>query len=150
MGSGVHYGCQEDVSQPVDTEAVEIVFGEIQLKSAFEMPDSSGKLIPSQSRDRSRLSFIIRSCRHLHHLRESCVCKLDSYSCPSSLAPESVSSRAAGDLTSKKDQNTGFSILDSRYSRGSRFEHRASGIKHRVLHFDFFWCFVGESDNFCS
>jgi len=51
MPAGVHYCCQEDVSKPVNAEATEIIFGEIQLKPAPEIFDSSGKFVPSQRRD---------------------------------------------------------------------------------------------------
>jgi hypothetical protein len=46
---GVDHGSQKDVPQSLDTEAVEVIFGEIQLESASEILDSSLKFVSSQS-----------------------------------------------------------------------------------------------------
>ena len=44
---GVHHSSQEDMSQPVHAEAVEVVFGEIQPKSTSEILDSSFEFMSS-------------------------------------------------------------------------------------------------------
>jgi hypothetical protein len=54
VGLGVYQCGQEDVSQPVDAEVVEIIIREIQPESASEVPDSSFELVPSQRSDGGR------------------------------------------------------------------------------------------------
>ena len=51
MPSGVHDRCQKDMSEPVNAQVAEVIFGEIQLKPAPEILDPSGKFVPSQRRD---------------------------------------------------------------------------------------------------
>ena len=51
MPAGVHHRRQKDMSEPVNAQAAEVSFGEIQLEPAPEIPDSSGKFVPSQRRD---------------------------------------------------------------------------------------------------
>ncbi len=42
---------EEDMSKAVDIQPVEVIFGEIEFETAFEIPDSSFKLIPVEDRD---------------------------------------------------------------------------------------------------
>jgi hypothetical protein len=51
MRSGVYECGQEDVSEAVDAEVVEIVFGEIQPESSAEVLDSSFEFISGQRGD---------------------------------------------------------------------------------------------------
>jgi len=51
-GLGVDQGRKEDMPEPVQTDAVKIVVGEIQLESAAEILDPSLEVIPAQGGDR--------------------------------------------------------------------------------------------------
>jgi hypothetical protein len=44
-------GGKKDVSEAVNVELVEIIFGEVQLETAVEVLDASFKLFPVKSRD---------------------------------------------------------------------------------------------------
>ena len=49
MGSCVHNSGQEDMSQSIDAEFVEIVLGEIQLEASSEVSDSRFQFVSPQS-----------------------------------------------------------------------------------------------------
>lgn len=68
MPSGVHYRGQEDVSEPVNAESAEVIFGEIQLKPTPEILDSPGQFMPSQRCDRCRLSLKVSFRCHRRYL----------------------------------------------------------------------------------
>jgi hypothetical protein len=51
-GSGVDQGRQQDVPEPVETEAVEIGVGEIEFETASEVLDPLLEIIPAQGGDR--------------------------------------------------------------------------------------------------
>jgi hypothetical protein len=53
LRSCVYQGSKEDMSQSIDSELVEVIFGEIQPKSAVEIFDSFLQFIPAKSGKRS-------------------------------------------------------------------------------------------------
>ena len=50
-GICTNVGGEEDMAKAVDIEAVEIIFGEVELEAAFEVFDAPFKLIPIEGRD---------------------------------------------------------------------------------------------------
>ncbi len=44
-------GGEEDVSEPVDAEAGQVIIGEIELEAAFEIMDASGQLVSVEGCD---------------------------------------------------------------------------------------------------
>ena len=49
--AGADVGGEEYVSETVDIERVEVIFGEVEFEAAFEVSDASFKLIPVEGRD---------------------------------------------------------------------------------------------------
>jgi hypothetical protein len=64
MGAGVYHSSQQDVSEPVNSEAVEIIISEIELESAFEVFNSLFKLWSFEDCDGCCCMFEILFCCH--------------------------------------------------------------------------------------
>ena len=75
MGAGVNHSGQQDVAEPVNGEAVEIIISEIELESSFEVFDALFKLRSFEDCDGcSRVFEILFGCHSPVSLKKVLKC----------------------------------------------------------------------------